>query len=114
MPDLDLIKQVEQGVRDRRGRFARGPLRGAVHRPERFALASRRAEQAPTLTLLRFLAEEGMEGHMSGVDASLGPIKFPFSYSTVHPIAAFGRVRSDRGEDVRPCRFLAEAGGPGG
>ncbi|MBV8935731.1 MAG: hypothetical protein JO095_08005 [Alphaproteobacteria bacterium] len=24
MPDLDLIKQVEQGVRDRRGRFAKG------------------------------------------------------------------------------------------
>jgi hypothetical protein len=24
MPDLDLIKQMEQGVRDRRGRFARG------------------------------------------------------------------------------------------
>jgi hypothetical protein len=24
MPDLDLIKQVEQGVRDRRGRFTRG------------------------------------------------------------------------------------------
>jgi hypothetical protein len=24
MPDLDLIKQEEQGVRDRRGRFARG------------------------------------------------------------------------------------------
>jgi hypothetical protein len=24
MPDLDLIKQAEQGVRDRRGRFARG------------------------------------------------------------------------------------------
>jgi hypothetical protein len=24
MPDLDLIKQGEQGVRDRRGRFARG------------------------------------------------------------------------------------------
>jgi len=24
MPDLDLIKQDEQGVRDRRGRFARG------------------------------------------------------------------------------------------
>jgi hypothetical protein len=23
MPDLDLIKQAEQGVRDRRGRFAR-------------------------------------------------------------------------------------------
>jgi hypothetical protein len=26
MPDLDLIKQGEQGVRDRRGRFARGPV----------------------------------------------------------------------------------------
>jgi hypothetical protein len=24
MPDLDLIKQAEQGVRDRRGRFAKG------------------------------------------------------------------------------------------
>jgi hypothetical protein len=24
MPDLDLIKQAEQGVRDRRGRFVRG------------------------------------------------------------------------------------------
>ncbi len=24
MPDLDQIKQAEQGVRDRRGRFARG------------------------------------------------------------------------------------------
>src|SRR6266478_1180852 len=112
MPDLDLIKQGEQGVRDGRGRFARD--RSA----ERFiglnALASRRAEQAPTLTLPRFLAEEGIERHMSGVDASLGPIKLPFSYSTVHPIAAFGRVRSDRGEDVRACRFLAEAGGPGG
>ena len=29
MPDLDLIKQVEQGVRDRRGQFERivGPYR---------------------------------------------------------------------------------------
>jgi hypothetical protein len=27
MPDLDLIKQGEQGVRDRRGRFARGTMK---------------------------------------------------------------------------------------
>jgi hypothetical protein len=30
MPDLDQIKQAEQGVRDRRGRFARGRPSGCV------------------------------------------------------------------------------------
>jgi hypothetical protein len=33
MPDLDLIKQVEQVVRDRRGRFARGRSGNPVVRP---------------------------------------------------------------------------------
>jgi hypothetical protein len=33
MPDLDQIKQVEQGVRDRRGRFARGPSGNPADRP---------------------------------------------------------------------------------
>ena len=33
MPDLDLIKQVEQGVRDRRGRFARGRSGNPAGRP---------------------------------------------------------------------------------
>ena len=33
MPDLDLIKQVEQGVRDRRGRFARGRSGNLAGRP---------------------------------------------------------------------------------
>ena len=33
MPDLDLIKQGEQGVRDRRGRFARLPRRCRPHCP---------------------------------------------------------------------------------
>ena len=33
MPDLDLIKQGEQGVRDRRGRFARGRSGNPAGRP---------------------------------------------------------------------------------
>jgi prevent-host-death family protein len=33
MPDLDLIKQGEQGVRDRRGRFARGLSGNPADRP---------------------------------------------------------------------------------
>jgi hypothetical protein len=33
MPDLDLIKQEEQGVRDRRGRFARGRSGNPAGRP---------------------------------------------------------------------------------
>jgi hypothetical protein len=33
MPDLDLIKQEEQGVRDRRGRFARGRSGNPPGRP---------------------------------------------------------------------------------
>ena len=33
MPDLDLIKQGEQGVRDRRGRFARGWSSNPAGRP---------------------------------------------------------------------------------
>ena len=33
MPDLDLIKQGEQGVRDRRGRFARGQSGNPAGRP---------------------------------------------------------------------------------
>jgi hypothetical protein len=33
MPDLDLIKQDEQGVRDRRGRFARGRSGNPAGRP---------------------------------------------------------------------------------
>jgi hypothetical protein len=33
MPDLDQIKQVEQGMRDRRGQFPKGnrPINGASH-----------------------------------------------------------------------------------
>jgi Family of unknown function (DUF5681) len=33
MPDLDLIKQGKQGVRDRRGRFARGRSGNPAGRP---------------------------------------------------------------------------------
>jgi Family of unknown function (DUF5681) len=33
MPDLDLIKQEEQGVRDRRGRFTRGRSGNPAGRP---------------------------------------------------------------------------------
>ena len=33
MPDLDLIKQGEQGVRDRRGRFAKGRSGNPAGRP---------------------------------------------------------------------------------
>jgi hypothetical protein len=33
MPDLDLIKQGEQGVRDRHGRFARGGSGNPARRP---------------------------------------------------------------------------------
>ena len=33
MPDLDLIKQAEQEVRDRRGRFARGRSGNPAGRP---------------------------------------------------------------------------------
>ena len=33
MPDLDLIKQAEQGVRDRRGRFTRGRSGNPAGRP---------------------------------------------------------------------------------
>ena len=33
MPDLDQIKQGEQGVRDRRGRFARGRSGNPAGRP---------------------------------------------------------------------------------
>src|SRR5882762_470713 len=33
MPDLDLIKQAEQGVRDRRGRFAKGRSGNPAGRP---------------------------------------------------------------------------------
>jgi hypothetical protein len=33
MPDLDLIKQGEQGVRDRRGQFTRGRSRNPAGRP---------------------------------------------------------------------------------
>src|ERR671923_364280 len=33
MPDLDLIKQEEQGVRDRRGRFAKGRSGNPAGRP---------------------------------------------------------------------------------
>ena len=33
MPDLDLIKQVEQGARDRRGRFAKGRSGNPAGRP---------------------------------------------------------------------------------
>jgi Family of unknown function (DUF5681) len=33
MPDLDLIKQAEQGLRDRRGRFSRGQSGNPVGRP---------------------------------------------------------------------------------
>jgi hypothetical protein len=41
----------------------------------------------------------GVRGTVSDVvDAPLRPIKLPFSRSTVHPTAACGRVRSDRGE----------------
>jgi N-acyl-D-aspartate/D-glutamate deacylase len=36
MPDLDLIKQEEQGVRDRRGRFARGRSGNPAGRPRGF------------------------------------------------------------------------------
>ena len=33
MPDLDLIKQAEQGMRDRRGRFAKGRSGNPAGRP---------------------------------------------------------------------------------
>jgi N-acyl-D-aspartate/D-glutamate deacylase len=36
MPDLDLIKQEEQGVRDRPGRFARGRSGNPAGRPRGF------------------------------------------------------------------------------
>ena len=47
-PDLDLIKQGEQGVRGRRGRFAGGALVDAIHDCE-----------APNLSLVRLLHNSG-------------------------------------------------------
>jgi OB-fold nucleic acid binding domain len=49
-PDLDLIKQVEQGARERRGRLASGPLRQS-RRPERIG---RRAKRVPRFRLPLF------------------------------------------------------------
>ena len=52
MPDLDQIKQGEQGVRDRRGRFARGRSGNPASRPRG---CRDRVNRAPRL----WLAGEG-------------------------------------------------------
>jgi hypothetical protein len=47
MPDLDLIKQGEQGVRDRRGRFARGRSGNPAGRPRSCRDRISRAARVP-------------------------------------------------------------------
>jgi hypothetical protein len=96
MPDLDLIKQAEQEVRDRRGRFARGRsgqyrrphgCRDHVNRAARLLLAgdgealTRKAVEmalAGDPTALRVCLERGVGPYCEGVaEFTMPPIEGP-------------------------------------
>ena len=71
MPDLDLIKQAEQGPRDRRGRFSRGHSGNPAGRPKGCRDHANRAVQALLAEASEALAQKAVELALAGDPAAL-------------------------------------------
>ena len=73
MPDLDQIKQGEQGVRDRRGRFARGRSGNPAGRPRGYRDHVNRAARLWLAGEGEALTRKAVELALAGDPAALRP-----------------------------------------
>jgi Family of unknown function (DUF5681) len=71
MPDLDLIKQAEQGLRDRRGQFSRGHSGNPAGRPKACRDHANRAVQALLAEAGEALVQKAVELALAGDPAAL-------------------------------------------
>jgi hypothetical protein len=87
MPDLDLIKQEEQGARDRRGRFARGRSGNSAGRPrgcrDHVNRAARLLLAGEGEALTRKAVEVALAGDPAALGLCLGRIVGPHRGPTV-------------------------------